>query len=314
VQGPEQSSDQGEDRRPMTDQPIGATPQDWQHFDLVLGLGRDLLPVVCDPNAKPSQSSGVRQFGKIPSWYSPQGGASGIRTWSARIITAAERARWAADSRLGMCVRTRAVRAIDVDVDDEELAHAIDMTILERVSLPVRTRANSHKFLLAFRLEGDYRKRVIKTARGAIEFLADGQQFIVAGTHPSGMRYEWLPHLPTEIPTITPEQFESLWATLQAQFGVHAPQDSTEREHAPKTNGADHTLLTTIDDATLTDLKSALAWPPLLEAAASNSVWSEIGMALLSLGAQGRELWLEFSRNAPKYTPGSPETWWELHQ
>lgn len=85
--------------------------------------------------------------------------------------------------------------------------------------------SNSSKFLLAFRLEGEFTKRRFKTQHGIVEFLAAGQQFIACGTHPSGVRYEWFDGLPEEFPTLTAEQFERLWSTLAEQF---ATEDATE--------------------------------------------------------------------------------------
>lgn len=55
----------------------------------------------------------------------------------------------------------------------------------------VRFRSNSGRLLIPIIAKGAVKKSIIKTPDGAIEILADGQQFIAAGTHPSGTRYEW---------------------------------------------------------------------------------------------------------------------------
>ena len=47
----------------------GATPDDWHHFDRVLGLGGDLLPVVSNPEAVISPDSTMTALGKTPSRY-----------------------------------------------------------------------------------------------------------------------------------------------------------------------------------------------------------------------------------------------------
>jgi hypothetical protein len=117
-------------------------------------------------------------------------------------------------------VRTLVVRAIDCDITDPELAVRVPAFIVERITLPKRTRGNNPKFLLAFRLAGEFRKRAIITAAGKIEFLADGQQFVAAGRHPSGACYERLGGLPLAIPTLSAAQFEELWAALAAEFGT----------------------------------------------------------------------------------------------
>ncbi len=301
---------------------LGATRQDWDHWDLVLGVGRDLLPVVPDPRATPSPNSKVKAFGKIPSIYDREGNAVGLAKWTEREISEADVARWRNDPRLGLCVRTSAVRALDVDVDDPLMNADIDTEIARALTglvLPHRMRSDSRKFLLPFRLEGKYRKRIISTPHGRIEFLADGQQFVAAGTHPRGSRYEWWMGLPDEIPALDAETFERLWNALTTKFEAlpTAATISDKRWHlegVPDEPLPDLTLLTGIDDATLADLRDALAWPPLVAAAEDNSTWAEIGYALLSLKSTGREIWLVFSHAAPKWQSGVPETWWDSHE
>lgn len=301
----------------MTDKPRaiprGALQSDWDHFDLVLGLGADLLPVVPDENATPTANSMVKRFGKIPSTYDGEGNARGIKDWQKREITPGDIERWSADRRLSMCVRAAAVKAIDVDIPDIQLSHAVRLEIESFLhDFPLRVRKNSAKFLVAFTVKGEWRKRIINCGEaGRIEFLADGQQWIAAGSHPSGVLYDWGGRLPDEIPELTAEQFEELWSELQARFAV-------EPSAAPRGEPTEYTgdaagVLTSIDGETLDDLHDALRFEPLLRAAADNDVWARVGMALLSLGVRGEALWLEFSRNASGYEPGAPETWWAAH-
>jgi predicted P-loop ATPase len=66
----------------------------------------------------------------------------------------------------------------------------------------------------------------------------------------------------------------------------------------------------------ITDIKSALWHPGLMAEAESNQVWTEIGYALRRHGAQGRDIWLEFSEAAPKgrgHQDGAAEAWWQNH-
>src|SRR5262249_25118072 len=79
---------------------------------------------------------------------------------------------------------------------------------------------NSSKFLLAFRLYGAHVKQIIKTDQGAIEFLANGQQFIAAGTHSSGVPYEWAGGLPDDFPELSDSQFADIWKALAERFAV----------------------------------------------------------------------------------------------
>lgn len=298
-------------------QALGATPRDWQHFDLVLGLGANLLPVVADPNAPPTPGSQVKKFGKTPSAYDREGNAHGLREWTTRTITPADIARWSRDERLSLCVRTgpgSGVYAIDVDIPHEEHARDVETSIENVERFPCRERKDSGKFLLVFRMEGAHKKRVIKAQHGIIEFLGDGQQLLAAGTHPSGARYEWHGGLPDEIPTLTPDEFEVMWAHLDGKFGIEpAPAPVKEPREAPA--GEVAAVRTVIDEATLRDLTEALAHPALVQAAGDNATWSEVGYALLTLGRDiGGALFAGFSQFAPNYEPGAPEAWWAQHE
>ena len=209
----------------MNDVRYGAAESDWYHFDSVLGLGRDLLPVVSNPNATISPQSKMKAFGKTPSRYNGRREAAGVSKWTQHAATDAEIAKWSTEPDYGLCVQTRTVRAIDCDLDgfDEgrfaaEVHVAIDEIL--GIELPTRRRSGADKFLLAFALPGDMPKRVIKTAHGIVEFLATGQQFVACGTHPAGQRYVWVGGLPDEIPELTLEQFEALWSALEQRFAL----------------------------------------------------------------------------------------------
>src|SRR5271166_5624842 len=107
---------------------LGATIDDWNHFDIVLGLGANLLP--CVPASKdvkvarlqtgePSALEG--KVGKIPSMFNKYGEAHGLTGWQKRVIAPSEVAEWRLDSRLNMCVRTGPlsnIYAFDIDIDN----------------------------------------------------------------------------------------------------------------------------------------------------------------------------------------------------
>ncbi|MBL8495382.1 MAG: hypothetical protein JNM37_14175 [Rhodocyclaceae bacterium] len=217
----------------------GATPDEWDTFAYVIGLTPDLLPVVSNPRAIISPGSDLKEPGKTPSQYNVAGHVAGLANWTKRVSTDRDVERWANQADNGICVQTRCVRAIDVDVSDPILAAEIRREIVAILGFepPCRTRPNSSKFLFAITLPGEYTKRIIRTKqttgefdkagnprRHIVEFLAEGQQFIAAGTHPSGARYEWLPALPLGIPEVTPEQFEGLWFLLAELFGAESAE------------------------------------------------------------------------------------------
>lgn len=223
----------------------GATPDDWAHLDLSCGLGPDLLPVVSNPEAKISPQSKMKGLGKTPSRYNQAGEAVGISGWTDQQTTPAQIAKWSAQSDYGICIQTRQVRGLDIDVPDQQLAARIARRFLDlvgRSALPTRGRADSGKRLLGFRLPGDFRKRSFKVEGGLVEFLATGQQFVAVGTHPSGARYEWAGGLPADFPEIPAEDFERAWAALVAEFAIEPERRARER-----TAGGDSTEAT--DDA-----------------------------------------------------------------
>lgn len=199
--------------------PWGATPDDWTAL-MALGLTTDLLPVVSRPDATISPNSSMQSLGKTPSRYDGSGHVVGIPRWTQLLTQERAVARWSTQPDLGICIQTRRVRAIDIDIGDPARAAEVQELIGLVFDLPARRRSNSGKCLLVFDMPGSFNKRVIKTPDGIIEFLAGGQQFIACGTHTSGARYKWDSGLPAVIPTMDPDEFEMLWSALVAAFAL----------------------------------------------------------------------------------------------
>ena len=205
----------------------GATLDDWYNL-VLLGYEKDLLPVVSNPNAPVSPKSSLKQLGKVPSRYNRGRQIVGIANWTQHKSTAKEIETWSKEDDFGICIQTREIRALDIDVSDPVLAKAIEDFLLCGKEQPVRRRANSAKLLVPFIMKGEFPKRVVKVEGGIIEFLANGQQFIAIGTHPSGARYEGLENVDS-LPEITIDQFEALWKKLIERFAIEAPSSSTLR-------------------------------------------------------------------------------------
>ncbi len=209
----------------------GARKEDWIHFDMELGLTADLLPVVSDPGVPISPRSKMKALGKTPSIVNGSGKAAGIPDWTERVSSEKDVDNWMTDARLGICIQTRRVRALDIDVDHDqagEVAAAFEKAL--GLALPARTRVNSAKRLLAFELDGEWPKRRMRTAHGIVEFLGNGQQFVAAGTHPSGARYEWADGLPERFPRVNAKQFEKAWSALAERFAVETPNEGRLRK------------------------------------------------------------------------------------
>lgn len=200
----------------------GATPQDWINFDLAYGLGKDMLPVVSNLDAQISEHSNMKGVGKTPSVYNKSGYVVGVAGWTARDATEEDLEEWSEQPDYGICVQTRELRALDIDVDDKAKSQEIVDFINRKFQkvLPMRFRQNSGKCVLAFRLPGKIGKRVVKVEGGIVEFLGNGQQFVVAGTHTSGARYEWDMGETYGFPMLSTEDFEAVWSAIKEEFAI----------------------------------------------------------------------------------------------
>jgi hypothetical protein len=222
--------------------PWGATKDEWLHFDMGLGLTADLLPVVSNPTAEISPDSRMKGKGKTPSIYNGQHKVAGIPKWTDRKTTGAQVERWAKESDYGICIQTRSVRGLDIDVPDVRLADRITDAFLSALAqgpLPERMRPGTGKRLFAFELPGDLGKRSFKVEGGLVEFLATGQQFVAIGTHPSGTRYTWSGGLPASFPVVAADDFERAWAHIRDEFATDDERRSERREGSGSLLGAD---------------------------------------------------------------------------
>jgi hypothetical protein len=268
----------------------GANPTDWQQF-VDQGLTHDLLPVVSDPSVPISKASKLRDDnrGKVPS-HVKDGAMVGMPGWSRERHTAADVKRWMADDRLGVCIQTREIRAIDVDIADPTISADVrGMVELVLGHLPCRSRGNSGKLLLAFRLPGTYLKRIIETPHGRIEFLANGQHFVAAGTHPSGARYEWDD---AALPDVTASELDAVWAMLAQHYGTPREERSTAT-HSEEVVGLTEDELNAVADALDPDM-------PYDE-------WCKVGMAYHhETRGEGLQHWIRLSSRGSEY-PGDEE-------
>lgn len=213
---------------------LGATEKDWFLFSELLGLTSDLLPAVANQKAQIAPESKLKSLGKTPSIYGRNRLVYGVGNWTAKQSTPAEVDRWSKEPDYSICLIGRQVKAIDCDITDQALSADIKFHIesylqTKHISLPVRYRDGSPKFLLAFSCQEETLKRVIKTKHGIIEFLGNRQQFLVAGTHDSGTRYQW--HgIDAGIPELSMAEFDKLWAALQENFGIEPEIRERERK------------------------------------------------------------------------------------
>jgi Bifunctional DNA primase/polymerase, N-terminal len=318
-------------------EPLGATPADWYTWDFELGLTKHLLPCVpASPDVKCIEGSALEgKIGKIPSQFNGSGLAHGIADWQKRDIDPAEVALWARDPRLNLCVRTGKIShvyAIDVDIEDELKAQHVRDALFTSGDrwgdgfdvAPLRTRPNSSKFLIVFRMEEGCKKRIITVIPGnkslglkpqRIELLASGQQFVAAGTHASGVRYEWRGGLPSSLPSLTLSTLNNMWSLLEKTFAIEKPTTTSSTSNTfqnPQTTAGE--ILSEISEDDWQALIQALRF--MLDKVEDNDVWSQIGYGLLSIrrSRPAQQLWLDFSSKAAGYEEGAPETWWAAHE
>lgn len=219
---------------------FGATPEAWLHFSETLGLTEHLLPIVANPNAVIAQRSTMRTIGKTPSVYDGHREAVGLGKWTQRTATRDDVARWSKEPDYALCIQSRAVRAIDIDVPDPALADAIESGVgsaLAGIALPKRFRRNSGKRLLAFRFDGPFPKRVVPVEGGIVEILGDGQQFVASGNHDSGAPYLWdtSTGYPGDIPLLTEAEVDAVWSTLCMIFATGEPKIAREKRENAQT-------------------------------------------------------------------------------
>jgi len=310
----------------------GATAEDWFCWDFILGLGSNLLPCVpAGPDVVVVKGSALEgKVGKIPSMFNRDGEAHGLKDWQKREIMSAEVQQWATDRRLNLCVRTGPISglyAFDVDIEEPKTSIAVQQELgaawlkFGITNMPTRARENSCKFLLPFRMAESCKKRKIKLDKNpkgpAVEILGDGQQFVAAGTHSSGVRYRWYPDLPTDLPTLTLVQLDQIWETLTRTYATTGsiPTIQTVSDKAPSSlTETPQSVLTTISDPDWKELIDSLKF--LVPHAGDEELWSRIGMALISIKDSGkpvRQLWLDFSKKAPNWQEGAAESWWAAH-
>lgn len=214
-------------------QRYGASSTDWDM--LVDGdLTQDLLPTVSNPNIPISPRSKIQKLGKVPSIMTHKGEASGFSNWTEYNATLNDIKAWRTNPNYGICIQTRRLRAIDIDIEDEAAVQdALDvigehMMLLTGIEPPIRSRPNSNRVLLTFYCDEPLKYHCVKTKQGAIEILGDGRQFIAYGHHSSGAFYEW-DSPPMAAPTITAAQVVSIVNALAKALKGEVPQFSESK-------------------------------------------------------------------------------------
>ena len=160
------------------------------------GLGEAVLPVI-PPNATVSEKF-ANSRGKTPGKRHSDGSWYGFREWTKYVPTPEDIALWRTWPGAGLGIRTDVLPALDIDVDDPELAKRIVALVRQRIGAGalMRTRAGSPRVAVLFRTDAPVFKRKIaftllgEARNQAVELLGTGQQVVIAGRHPSGAMNE----------------------------------------------------------------------------------------------------------------------------
>jgi len=196
----------------------GATAADWAMAERLGIPPEDLLCSVWRDAYLPMRNalrcSQPHRFAKKPSRETGYV-AERWADWQGHYSTAAERAAWALNPNLNLMVNARRIRAIDIDVDEAAVVGALlnSWRRLTGSEALARGRPNSQRVLLPFRIAGNppHKSSVLAANSGAVELLADGKCFVLAGGHASGVRYS---HCGSRIPTLSLAQLNAYLATV----------------------------------------------------------------------------------------------------
>ena len=167
---------------------------------IITAVGREhVIPIASNPGRPLVLANGAhKEVGKVPSRYStPETAqAKGFGNWTSSRATPNHISNWARDPDHGFGIICREVRGIDIDYHEQfadEASEVIRVAEETVGQLAMRVRETPGRAVLAVKVP--YAQRLAKgrivTKHGVIELLGDKQQFVAAGTHPSGERYVW---------------------------------------------------------------------------------------------------------------------------
>lgn len=217
----------------MADQIWGATKAEWEAL-AALCL-HDVRPCVTNPHLYTMITKAVKErrlvgwdFSKRPSRVYGGGDVAGITAWQTMTTTDIELDTWKRNTNHAAGLVGRTIKAIDIDIDDENLADEVDDLLCDLVGadLPMRRRPHSGRRMLLYRVKDQEREQskvVVNTPGGAVEFLGDRQFYVCAGMHESGYRHYWpfgIPESLDEIPEVEQNRVDEIIRLVAEDFGV----------------------------------------------------------------------------------------------
>ncbi len=201
------------------------------------------------------------------------------------------------------------LRAIDIDIDDKEVATRCRSLVVQRFGeAPIRMRRNSARCLILYRAAvGEPRKLVLKGEFGKIEALGKGQQFVAFGGHPSGATLEWFPHPPgsepiSALPAISESDLLELFSELAPIIRASKIPDADTSDRQSGEPEADPLRIATALNAIPNNGPSD--W----------EAWNRVGMAVWRATGGSQIGWHAFdawSQRHPSYDHHETRSRWE---
>jgi len=190
----------------------------------------DLVSVI-PPGAElaPGTKINPSSLGKVPGmlYY---GGWAGYAWQNAEGTSVAARID---DSGANIGLRARNFPGLDIDSDNDGLTVIVVNILHETLGRAPCRMSTGARRLFVYRTDEPFKKKVLDITHAdgsthAVEMLADGQQYLIWGTHPSGNRYHFpamtLPKDPKDIPLVTEAMVDEFFGELQAFLTEHGAQ------------------------------------------------------------------------------------------
>ena len=210
----------------------------YKHIVSVIPPGAGLTPASRVEKSHLGKAPGLRKHSGLWSGYN----------WRKHTPTLTDAVQWDRDGA-NVGIRADSFPAVDIDTMDAELAR-----IIRNVALNVLGRApirvgNAPKQLLIYKTDEPFtRMRLwIDDKKHLVEVLGQGQQYLVAGTHPTTMKpYEWfgangapivIPKA-TDLTRITKDGANKLIATLVNELGARGHTTQREGDGSPRSENS----------------------------------------------------------------------------
>lgn len=253
----------------------------------------------------------------------------GLKNWQNIEATEADVLRWANNGfkNGGVGVKTGNVVAIDIDVRDKRIVDEMTRYCEDKFGVAPQRVGQEPKTMLVFQTDESFSKMASATYEDflgdthRVEILGEGQQFVAYGVHPDTNKpYKWHggPGLSdiarVDLPKITREQASA----IVEHFETIAPDDwelkSPGHSGAERvqSNGASD-LMGVSPTVNVNDDQVREALELIEEYADDYETWVNVGMALhhqYDGGADGLELFDDWSQNSVKYKDGEADVKW----